>query len=277
MYRVPDEPPGGRGELQSLLEVLAAPLAVLRQSIQELHADLFIDTADDRIVPYLAEMVGTALVFPDAESNRRDVRGTVGWRRRKGTPAALEEMGGELTGQSVVLQEGWKRIQLAQDLNLVRADRVVVDLRPGVVAEQATGPLDALFHAVDVRRISATTGRHHPRHVAHWLHPTITFPLREATAADRTLPGSDVRYAIDPLGVRRPLRARRLAGDREPFVDRIQEQHFAADARPLVRPVRRLHGARLRPAGRDRRGRRTPSGSRTSASPAGSSAAATSR
>jgi len=229
MYRVPDEPPAGRGDLENLLEVLAAPLAVLRQSIQELHADLFIDTADDRIVPYLAEMVGTSLVFPDAESNRRDVRGTVGWRRRKGTPAALEEMGGELTGQSVVLQEGWKHIQLAQDLDLVRPERVVTDLRPAVVAEQATGPLDAVFHAVDVRRISATTGRHHPRQVAHWVNPTITFPLREATAVDRTLEHSDVRFAINPLGVRQPLRARRIAGDREPFVDRILEQHFAAE------------------------------------------------
>ena len=228
MYRVPDAPPGGNGELKRLLDVLAGPLAVLRQSIQELHADLFIDTADDRMVPYLAEMVGTALVFPDAESNRRDVRGTVGWRRRKGTPAALEEMGGELTGQSVVLQEGWKRLQLAQDLNLVRPDRVAVDLRPGVVAEQVTGPLDALFHTVDVRPITATTGRRHPRHVAHWVHPTITFPLREATPRERTRDDSDVRYAIDPLGTRRPLRARRIAGDREPFVDRIQEQHFAA-------------------------------------------------
>jgi hypothetical protein len=228
MYRVPDEPPAGRGELKSLLRVLAAPIAVLRQSIQELHADLFIDTADDRMVRYLAEMVGTRLVFPDAESNRRDVRGTVGWRRRKGTPAALEDMGGELTGQSVVLQEGWKRIQLAQDLNLVRTDRVVVDLRPAVVAEQATGPLDALFHAIDVRRISVTTGRRHPRHVTHWLHPTITFPLREATAVDRTLAASDVRFAMDPIGVHQPLRARRIVGDREPFVDRIQEQHFAA-------------------------------------------------
>lgn len=228
MYRVPDEPPAGRGDLRSLLEVLAAPIAVLRQSIQELHADLFVDTADDRIIPYLAEMVGTGLVFPDAPSNRRDVRGTVAWRRRKGTPVALEEMGGELTGQSVVLQEGWKRIQLAQDLDLVRAERVVPDLRPGVVAEQATGPLDALSHVVDVRPISATTGRRHPRHVAHWLHPTITFPLSEATAADRTLADSDVRYAVHPLGVRQPLRARRIAGDREPFVDRIQEQHFAA-------------------------------------------------
>src|SRR6266545_3651215 len=180
------------------------------------------------MIPYLAEMVGTELVFPDAESNRRDVRGTVGWRRRKGTPAALEEMGGELSGQSVVLQEGWKRIQLAQDLNLVREERVAPDLRPGVVAEQATGPLDALFHSVDVRNISATTGRRHPRHVAHWLHPTITFPLSEATAVDRTLADSDVRYAMAPLGERRPLRARRIAGDRTPFVDRIQEQHFAA-------------------------------------------------
>ncbi|HEY5880202.1 MAG TPA: phage tail protein [Nakamurella sp.] len=228
MYRVPDGPPAGRGELTLLLEVLAAPLAVVRQSIQELHADLFIDTADDRMIPYLAEMVGTRLVFPDAESNRRDVRGTVGWRRRKGTPAALEEMGGELTGQSIVLQEGWKRIQLAQDLTLLRPERVVPDLRAAVVAEQATGPLDALFHAVDVRRISATTGRYHPHHVAHWLQPTITFPLAGATAAGRSQPDSDVRYAMDPLGVRRPTRARRIAGDREPFVDRIAEQHFAA-------------------------------------------------
>lgn len=229
MYRVPDEPPGGRGELRSLLEVLAGPLAVLRQSTRELHADLFIDTAHDRIVPYLAEMVGTRLVFPDAESNRRDVRGTVAWRRRKGTPAALEEMASELTGQSVVLQEGWKRIVLAQDLNLLRPERAAVDLRPAVVAEQVSGPLDALYHSVDVRPISATTGRRHPRHVAQWLHPTVTFPLREATAVDRSVPpDSDVRYAIHPLGGRHPLRARRLAGDREPFVDRIGEQHFAA-------------------------------------------------
>ena len=106
IYRLPDEPPAGRGDLAALLEVLAVPLAVLHQSIDELHADLFIDTAADQMIPYLAAMVGTSLVFPDADSNRRDVRGTVGWRRRKGTPAALQEMGDELTGQSVVVQEG---------------------------------------------------------------------------------------------------------------------------------------------------------------------------
>jgi hypothetical protein len=230
MHRIPDEPPVGRGELRSLVEVLAGPLAVVRQSIDELHADLFIDTAHDRIVPYLAEMVGTRLVFPDPDANRRDVRGTVAWRRRKGTPSALEEMGTELTGQPVVLQEGWMRVQLAQDLDVPRPDRRAVDVRPAVVAEQVTGPLDALAHSVDVRPVSATTGRRHPRHAAHWVSTTLPFPLRGATAVDRSIPpDSDVRFAVHPLGGRHGLRARRVAGDPRPFVDRIPEQHFAAD------------------------------------------------
>ncbi|GAA1552999.1 hypothetical protein GCM10009789_03170 [Kribbella sancticallisti] len=229
MYRLPDLPPQGRADLLRLLCVLATPLATVRQSVQELHADLFVDTAGDAMIPYLAQMVGTALVFPDAASNRRDVRGTVGWRRRKGTPTALEEMGGELTGQAVVLQEGWKRVQLAQDLNLLRLERTAVDIRPAVVAEQTRGPLDALAHAVDIRAVGARTGRNHPRHLAHWMFPTLTFPLASATPQNRTGVGTDLRYVVDPLGSRRALRARRPTGDRRPFTDRIPEQHFAAD------------------------------------------------
>lgn len=229
LYRLPDLPPQGRLELLRLLAVLAGPLATVRQSVQELHADLFIDTADDAMIPFLAAMVGTSLVFPDAASNRRDVRGTVSWRRRKGTPGALEEMGGELTGQAVVLQEGWKQVQLAQDLDLLRPERTAVDIRPAVVAEQADGPLDAVAHAVDVRAVGEHTGRSHPRHVAHWLFPTVTFPLGAGTPYDRTGAGTDLRFAFDPLGARRGLRARRPTGDRRPFTDRIPDEHFTAD------------------------------------------------
>lgn len=229
MHRLPDEPPAGRGELQRMLEVLAVPLAVLRQSVQELQGDLFVDTADDAMLPYLARMIGTELVFPDADSNRRDVRGTVGWRRRKGTPSALEEMGAELTAQSVTLIEGWKRVQLTQDLNLLRPERVLTQLRPAVVAEQTNGPLDSVSHLVDVRSSTARTGRYHPLDVAHYVQPTITFPLSGGTATALGVPGSDVRFSMDPAGAHRPLRARRPTGDRRPFLDRIPERHFAAD------------------------------------------------
>ncbi|MGF1648497.1 MAG: hypothetical protein ACFCVF_16485 [Kineosporiaceae bacterium] len=229
MYRVPDEPPAGRGDLARLLRVLAAPLAVVRQNIAELHADLFIDTASDEMIPRLAELVGATLVFPDAGSNRRDVRGTVGWRRRKGTPAALEEMGTDLLGRPVVLQEGWRRVLLTQDLDILRPERTLVDTRPAVVAEQASGPLDAVSHLVELRGVTATTGAAHPRTVAHWVFPTQTFPLRSGTAHLRPSPGEDMRYSVDPLGVRRPLRVRRPPGDTGPFLDRIPERHFAAD------------------------------------------------
>lgn len=234
LYRVADQPPKGSGELEALIDVLAVPLAVLRQNIGELHGDLFIDSASDWILPLLAEMVGTTLAFPDADSNRRDVRGTVGWRRRKGTPRALQEMGEELTGQLVVTQEGWQRVQLSQDLNQLRHERVVPDLRPATISELAWGPLDRAHHAADLRAISRRTGKYHPRHMIHWVHPTRMFDASGWTPAeiDHPNPGAppkdrDLRYAFRPLGTYAQLRAAR-SGPADPLrTDRVPPMHFA--------------------------------------------------
>ncbi len=242
-YRVQDQAPRGEDELRLFLAVLGAPLALLRQNIEELHANLFIDTCGAEAIPRLAALVGTTTLFPDAETNRRDVRGTVAWRRRKGTPAMLEQMAGELADELVVLQEGWKHVQLAQDLDLLRLDRVAAKLVPAIVAETSSGPLDRMHHAIDVRSISATTGRYHPKHVAFWRHPTTTWPLQEGTAYYRgnhvepittiTLagvdPDPDWRYAIHPLGRRWALRARSVDDDDRLASDRIPAMHFASD------------------------------------------------
>jgi hypothetical protein len=229
IYRVQDEPPRGQGELQAFLRVLAAPLAAVRQNIEELYADLFIDSCNDWVIPYLADMVGTTLVFPDARSNRMDVRGTVTWRRRKGTPGMLEQMSAELTGVPVVSQEGWKRLLVAQDLNLLRRERTIADARDPLLAETARGPLDASFHAADLRAISASAGRYHPRHMVHWVHPTRYFPLVDATPARWTGPGSgpqDHRWTFDPLGRMIALGARRTS---VPIAtDKVPPLHFKA-------------------------------------------------
>ena len=63
LYRVQDEPPRGREELRRFLEVLAAPLAVVRQNIEELHVDLFIDTASDEAFWSKREMVRPTLAY----------------------------------------------------------------------------------------------------------------------------------------------------------------------------------------------------------------------
>jgi hypothetical protein len=228
-YREKDTPPSGEGELQAFLQVLSAPLAILRQNIEELHANLFIDSADDWVIALLAQMVGTTLVFPDAASNRRDVRDTVSWRKRKGTPLMLQDLGGDLTGHLVVTREGWKLVQISQDLNLLRRERVVPDLRPAIVAELDHGPLVTLHHAVDARAIAENTGKYHPKQVIHWAHPTQFFEVREGTPADLRDPPTDpdYRYAFHPLGEFLPLRARRTGESDTLKTDYVPPLHFA--------------------------------------------------
>lgn len=240
-YRIQDQAPRGEDELREFLAVLGAPLALLRQNIEELHANLFIDTCGPDAIALLAELVGTRTLFPDAETNRRDVRGTIGWRRRKGTPRMLEDMARELADDLVVLQEGWQRLQLAQDLDLLRLERVIPDLRPAIAAETADGPLDRMHHALDPRSISATTGRYHPRHVAFWRHVSETWPVAEGKARyrgnhDEPLsainlagvdPDPDWRYTVHPLGRRWALRARAIDDDDRLASDRILPMHFA--------------------------------------------------
>jgi hypothetical protein len=228
-FRTADESPEGRNELRQLLRILAAPLAIARQNIEELHADLFIDTADAWVLRYLAEMVGTTLIFPDADSNRRDIRSTIAFRRRKGTPAMLQELGETLTSQMVVTQEGWKLVQMTQDLNLLRRERLIPDIRPAILAETESGPLCATHHLVDIRAISPTTGIFHSEHVANWAHPTSLFPLEEGFPFDLRDPltDPDFRFAFHPLGVFLPLRARRTSlSDRTIKTDRIPPMHF---------------------------------------------------
>ena len=230
-FRAEDQSPAGRDELLQLLEVLAAPLAIARQSIEELHADLFIDSADAWVLRYLAEMVGTTLIFPDADSNRRDIRSTVAFRRRKGTPLMLRDMGETLTGQMVMTQEGWQLVQMTQDLNLLRPARVIPDIRPAIIAETDFGPLCSTHHLPDIRAISLTTGIFHPKHVTHWAHPTVLFPLDEGFAFDLPVPANypEFRFAFHPLGVFLPLRARRAsASASEIKTDRVPPMHFAS-------------------------------------------------
>ena len=239
LYRVQDQPPNGRDDLRNFLRILAAPLALLRQSIDELHANVFIDTCGNAALPLLAQLVGTDLVFPDADTNRRDLRGTVSRRRRKGTRPMLEELGRELTEQLTVLTEGWERLVVVQALNTPRSLRTVADLRPITFGSSASGPLDVAHHLVDIRAITPSTGRYHPSHLTYWVHLTRTFPLQRGTACYLpALPGDpdpvaptaerrEWRFAFHPAGNNWALRQRPTHDDDVVYSDRILPEHFA--------------------------------------------------
>ncbi|GAA6179502.1 hypothetical protein NBRC116594_09400 [Shimia sp. NS0008-38b] len=221
--------PSGPQDLRTLVDILAAPLAALRQSLEEMHGDLFVDTAGDSILPLLADSIGLQLVFGSAEANRRDLAGSVGLRRRKGTPAMLEELARTLSDRLVSSNEGWKLVQISQDLNILRLTRTTPDLRPPSVAERISGPLENLAKTVDPRLISARSGRVHARQMAHWLHLSQFFPLRGASPHQMPDGTADLRFSFDAENAWRALRCRATGAEDDLRTDRVPELIFAQD------------------------------------------------
>ena len=95
-YRVYDAEQGR--PLQALLRVIAEQVATVRQNLDDLWDDFFIETCDDWVVPYIGALVGTNLLaHPVGQSNRLDVWNTAIWRRSKGTPRMLGALAQALT------------------------------------------------------------------------------------------------------------------------------------------------------------------------------------
>ncbi len=94
LYRTEDTDVFDRaGPLRELVNRIGVQAAILRRSIDRLWEDQSIETCDDWVIPYLADLLATNLVASlDARGQRLDVANTVYYRRRKGTVAILEEI-----------------------------------------------------------------------------------------------------------------------------------------------------------------------------------------
>jgi len=99
------------GPLRELVERIGAQAAVLRRGIDRLWEDQSIESCDDWVIPYIADLLATRLVDSlDARGQRIDVAKTIHYRRRKGTLAVLEEIAADITGWDVRVVEFFRRL-----------------------------------------------------------------------------------------------------------------------------------------------------------------------
>jgi hypothetical protein len=99
------------GPLRELVERIGAQAATLRRSIDRLWEDQSIETCDDWVIPYIADLLATNLVNSlDARGQRIDVAKTIYYRRRKGTLAVLEELAANITGWDARVVEFFRRL-----------------------------------------------------------------------------------------------------------------------------------------------------------------------
>jgi hypothetical protein len=87
--------------LKALLAVIADQFGILQEDLAQLYDDQFIETSTEWVVPYIGDLIGyRALhnVVPKIVSQRAEVAHTIGFRRRKGTAAMLEQLARDVTG-----------------------------------------------------------------------------------------------------------------------------------------------------------------------------------
>ena len=215
LYRLQDAKRGF--PLREVLKIISTQANVVKQNIDGLWDDIFIETCADWVIPYIGDLVGNNPLHEVDARRRVDVAKTISYRRRKGTLPLLEELARDVTGwhaHGVTFFEllGWTqnvnhlRFQVApvhdaRDPNVF--DRVgTVNLRNIDALDRLNGPFDTICHTVDVRPISGTEGWYNIPKIGFFLWRLRHYPLTSITPREADAPH---RYHFSPLGNPAPL------------------------------------------------------------------------
>ena len=190
--------------LKALIEVIAEQVSVVEDDLAQLYDNQFIETCAPWVAPYLGDLIGYRPlhgVIPRISSPRAEIANTIGYRRRKGTAAMLEQVARDVSGWHACVVEFFQRLATTQHLNHVRATNRSPDLREWEPLERLDTPFDRLNHTVDVRRIAMGRGRHNIPNVGIFLWRLNSYSWTDAQP--RALDGR--RYWCSPLGLDVPL------------------------------------------------------------------------
>ena len=199
IYRIRDVEQGE--PLKALLRVIGEQVNLIEEDIARLYDNAFIETCEDWVVPYIAELVGYQPIHEAGEPGevrseqgrarnkilipRREVANTIRYRRRKGTLALLELLANDIAGWPARAVEFYKLLGWTQALNHLHLDRArTVDVRNVRALELLDGPFERLAHTVDVRRINSkhTQGRYNIPSVGLFVWRLKTYSVTQTPA-----------------------------------------------------------------------------------------------
>ena len=224
VYRTRDDQ--GGGQLRTLFAVLAAQAGLVEDNINQLYDDQFIETCAPWVIPYLGDLIGYNSIYEVAAASsdsRAEVANTIGYRQRKGTLLALEQLSMDVSGRPAVAVEEFRRLITTESMRQVRPGHdATVSLRRGRALGLLGTAFDEQNRTVDVRRVAPRPraavdpdpgpldialhgpGRFNLPDVAIHLWRWQGWPVSDAPA---TAAGGG-RYRFSPLGHDMPLFSR---------------------------------------------------------------------
>lgn len=122
IYRIKDAEQSPPYPLKNYLAAVEEAFGAIHENIESLYHDLFIETCDDWVIPYIGDLLGTSHLKGETWTLRADVADTIALRRRKGTLGAIERLTYDLTQWGVHAVELRENLVWAQHLNHQRPD-----------------------------------------------------------------------------------------------------------------------------------------------------------
>ena len=189
--------------LRALLAVVQAQVDALDADIRGLYDNWFIETCDEWVVPYLADLLGVRGLSTQASivfSQRARVANTLRYRRRKGTLGALESLIRDVTGWPARAVEYSDLVGVTQHVEHPRVQaggsldvRILAD--PNVIGRG----FDTIARTVHVGRIERREGRHNLGNVGVFLWRLASHRISNSPAGVIGDP-EDGRCTFDPFG-----------------------------------------------------------------------------
>jgi hypothetical protein len=193
-----------RGALKCLMEVLAEPLAVVQDNLEQLYDDQFIETCADWVVPYIGDLIGCRAIKP-VGTGRAEVAHTMAYRRRKGTLAVLEQLATDVTGLKAHAVEYFQFLATTQYMNHIRKENIYSpDFRKGNILDDIGTPFDSIPHTVDVRSVTSNSGRFNIQNIGIFLWRLNAYSLTNSPAVPVKVRDNEFdtrRYRLSPLGI----------------------------------------------------------------------------
>jgi hypothetical protein len=250
IYKIRDEEQQPPGQLKQYLALVEIAFGAIHDNIDDLYHDLFIETCDDWVIPYIGDLLGTSHLKGDAWTLRADVADTIALRRRKGTLGAIEQLTYDLTRWGVHCVELLENLVWNHHLNHQRPDRGgnppyatatrhtvirggTVTLRDPAMLSLLNSPFDPFAHVVDLKPPAGGDLRYNLPNLAIFLWRLTAYRIDVAQPVIKTIdptkfPDADplvVRFDVHPLG--QPLQLfninRQNPNLRPPMVSLIDE------------------------------------------------------
>lgn len=214
----------GGTALSELVDRLGGEIAAARRRIDRSYADQSVETSDDWLVPYHADLLAVDLVAGlDVAGQRQEVARAIYYRRRKGTVALLEELAADLTGWNARVVEFFRRLArtrhgfdppIGVDRDLAVLQGLVgarsgtpaggfADLRHAAAAGDSRTAFDEFAHHADFRRGRDDGGWHAIPRLGVFLWRLHSLEVRSGSPVART--GCPEEFTHDPTGRDIPL------------------------------------------------------------------------